>query len=128
MDVCVCGRVIEHPAPGRRRKKCSVCSPVRERHNASRRAPVIKLPEKPAQPGGPGLATALEREHPAASSALAMLAHLLAVAMVEPQHGADIAALSRELRALLGALEGSSKGRSDALDELRSGDGGGWNG
>jgi hypothetical protein len=44
MDVCDCGRVIEQPMTGRRRSRCLVCSPKREREQ--RRAPVVSLPSR----------------------------------------------------------------------------------
>jgi hypothetical protein len=40
-DLCSCGRVIEHPARGRRRQWCVVCSPPDMRN---KRAPVVQLP------------------------------------------------------------------------------------
>lgn len=46
MDVCECGRVIEQPSTGRRRKKCLICTPKRERN---RNAPVIGLPTRPVE-------------------------------------------------------------------------------
>jgi hypothetical protein len=54
VDVCDCGRVVEQPRTGRRRSKCYVCRPVRDRPD--RRAPVIQLPVPTRDPDEPGLA------------------------------------------------------------------------
>ena len=55
-DVCRCGRVIEQPATGRRRRWCFVCSP-RAPKNA--RADVIAFPTK--DPNEEGALTAASR-------------------------------------------------------------------
>jgi hypothetical protein len=116
VGVCDCGRVIEQPSgPGRRRKMCLVCSPVRDR--PGRRAPVIDLSEKRKPENS--LLAALERQFPAESGVHALMAHMLAAAMGDAQRAVDMVALSKERRALLLVLEGSSKGRSDPLDETR---------
>jgi hypothetical protein len=41
-DVCGCGKPIEQPATGRRRRKCTSCSPVRDQSH--RKAPVLAMP------------------------------------------------------------------------------------
>jgi hypothetical protein len=49
MDVCRCGRLIEQPETGRRRRWCLVCSP---RVMKDRQAEVVQLPvPDPDQPG-----------------------------------------------------------------------------
>jgi hypothetical protein len=43
MDVCGCGRVIVQPERGRRRQKCFVCSPFRDR-SKRRLSNIVALP------------------------------------------------------------------------------------
>jgi hypothetical protein len=59
VDVCDCGRVIQHPATGRRRTKCYVCRPYRDRRKA-KAAKVTQLPVKEID-SGEGLTGATRR-------------------------------------------------------------------
>jgi len=40
-DTCDCGRFIEQPKTGRRRRKCRVCSPPENRNRSVKLAPVV---------------------------------------------------------------------------------------
>ena len=52
MDVCQCGRVIEQPETGRKRKWCYICSPKDRRRERAALGSVSLLPVR--QPGSEG--------------------------------------------------------------------------
>ena len=131
MDVCNCGRVIQQPATGRRRRKCFICSPPENRNRRVKALPAPKTP--PTTPtllsingsaDGPGhIESATLAELEVASRAKTSagvealhLARLLDAGGYTAQGAASLAKARRE--ALAAALEGAKR-PDDALDELR---------
>lgn len=123
VDVCDCGRTIEQPATGRRRRKCKVCSPP-DRRNGERppRAAVVALAAGVRERGPLEDAAYVEL---AAVGREASMRGLLYLGLCRQFEGGDltgsqaVAMSARILEAQRAALEGAPR-PGDAVDELQA--------
>lgn len=122
---CDCGRVIEQPATGRRRTKCLVCSPSRDR--SARRAPALGIVGAPSrqkqEPTGRltiaastlGDLRRVDRHETTAGITALHLAELLDAGGYNAQGAASLVKAHREALAL--ALEGTAP-TADVIDVI----------
>jgi hypothetical protein len=120
-DICDCGRVIEQPATGRKRRRCKVCRPPQTR----KPAPVVGLPSRKAsQLPEPAVRRSLAastradlaavgREDTTAGITTLHLAELLDAGGYTAQGAASLVKAHREALGL--ALEGTAS-EADVID------------
>lgn len=126
MDACDCGRVIDQPATGRRRRKCLICSPPDKRDRSVKPLPSAPTVTTigPAPDAGPGpieAATlaeldAAERTSSSAGVEALHLAHLLDAGGYT---AAGAAVLAKARREALAVALANARPADDAVTELQ---------
>lgn len=126
-NVCDCGRVIEQPATGRKRKRCKVCSPPEKKPPKVGDSRLVILPSRDAardagQPDRPTIAAStlsdlrlVDRHQTTAGITALHLAELLDAGGYNAQGAASLVKAHRE--ALAVALEGT-QANADVIDAI----------
>lgn len=114
-DTCDCGRIIQQPATGRRRRKCRICSPpdTRIRYDKGRLALVGPSTEQPVPASTQGKASAQAPASPPARPVLpagpmraATLLQLRDAGKAETPEGIALLALAEVIDARGGTAQG----------------------
>ena len=122
-NICNCGRVIEQPATGRKRKRCKVCSPPEKKPAKPGDSRLVVLPGRdPGQPQRRTIAAStlsdlqLVTRHETTAGITALhLAELLDAGGYNAQGAASLVKAHREALAL--ALEGTTP-MADVIDGI----------